>query len=247
MTNVAVVTGAASGIGLSVSKRLLYEHYHVLALDRDERKLQKLQEEVDHPNLNTVNCDVAKKTQADTVIKNYGDKMGHIDVLFNGVGQMTLGCFSELSEKDWDRSITLNIKTVMYCIDASFKYLKMSDNANIISLSSVLGETHEHAALSYTTTKSMLEYFTKSLAKDFTKDGIRVNCIQPGPIQTQFMNHLVKEAKRKQGGKELLMRLSTTPLRRLGEKEEIADTVLYIVSTRFITGSILKLDGGWSL
>ncbi|RFA32957.1 hypothetical protein CAI16_16465 [Virgibacillus dokdonensis] len=247
MEKVAVVTGAGSGIGSAITKKLIGDGYVVLGIDRDAKNLHMIQEELNSPKLHTEVCDVTNKKDVQAVISSYGEKMQHIDVLFNGVGQMKLGAFSDLKEEDWDISYKSNIKTVLYCIKSSLRYLKKSNNPNIINLSSILSETYEHNAIAYTVTKAMLIPFTKALAKDLSKDGIRVNCILPGPIQTQLMNNLVREAKQKQGGKELLMRLSNTPMNRMGKKEEVADTVSFIVSTQFITGSLLSLDGGWSL
>lgn len=247
MKKVAVVTGGASGIGLAVSKQLHSDGYVVFVLDNDLGSIRKQRALIQQQDFNIEVCDVTKKKVVHEMFLKIGEKEGHIDTLFNGVGLMKMGGFSDLKEEDWDLSYQVNMKTVLNCIGSAYPYFKGSTDPNIILLSSILSETHEEKAISYTVTKSMLVSLTKTLAKDFSKDRIRVNCISPGPIQTGLLTSLVKDAAGIQGGKELLMRLSNTPLQRIGRGEDIAELVSSIIKSSFLTGSILTVDGGWSL
>ncbi|MBP2000459.1 NAD(P)-dependent dehydrogenase (short-subunit alcohol dehydrogenase family) [Paenibacillus shirakamiensis] len=250
MSKVAVVTGAASGIGLAVSIRLIEKGFRVYALDCNAEALQRNTENSNEFQYVPMSCDVCKLEEVQLCFQRIAIHERHIDVLFNGVGWMKFGGLLDVEISEWNKAFSSNIMTAVHCIKEAVPLLKKSQNSpSIINLSSILGDIHEHRAMLYCLTKSMLTELTRCLAKELAPDRIRVNAILPGSVQTQFINTLVTDAKSVKGGPQMLMELSHVPLGRLGTTEDIASLVIYLASEQaeFLTGTCIPVDGGWSL
>ncbi|MEH7200814.1 SDR family NAD(P)-dependent oxidoreductase [Priestia megaterium] len=243
---VAIVTGAGSGIGKATAVQLGSQNYRVYALDKDEKLIKDFEK---IKNIIPIVCDVLKENDINNFFSQFSSKEKHLDLLFNGVGAMKLGGLLDTSEDDWDFGFHINLKSALVFSKRAYNHLVESENPSIINISSVLGETYEDKAAIYTVMKSALVTLTKCLAKELAPKKIRVNAISPGPIQTSFVRSFSQETKKIQGASKLVMKLSHTPIGRTGKPEEVAKLVSYLASPHasFITGSCISIDGGWSI
>ncbi|HFJ9441267.1 MULTISPECIES: SDR family NAD(P)-dependent oxidoreductase [Bacillus] len=243
---VAIVTGAGSGIGRATAIELVLQGYRVYALDKNEKLIVN---NGDDNNIIPIICDVLNEKDISSFFSYFSSQEKHLDLLFNGVGAMKLGGVLDTSEEDWDFGFHINLKSALVFSKRASNFLLKSKNPSIINISSVLGETYEEKSAIYTVMKSALVTLTKCLAKELAPKKIRVNAISPGPIQTSFVRSFCQDTKKIPGASKLVMKLAQTPIGRTGKAEEVAKLVAYLASPQasFITGSCISIDGGWSL
>jgi 2-keto-3-deoxy-L-fuconate dehydrogenase len=238
---VAVVTGAGQGIGRAISLGLAREDCFVWATSRSLEPLKSLK--IDG-SIQIRKLDV---THRDDVLAT-AMAIGDVDILVNCAGFVASGNIMDCSEADLERSVDVNIRGAFYTTRAFLPSMCTKGAGAIIHVSSVLSSiTSAPARFAYTITKAALIGFTKSVAVDYVDQGIRVNAICPGAIETPG----------------LVSRIAATPdpvatrnafinrhrMKRLGTADEIADACIYLASdeSRFITGQVLVLDGGMTL
>ena len=251
LTNrVAIVTGAASGIGEAVARRFAEEGATVMLLDLQADALAAVADTL--PEAQFYPVDVTDSAAVRQTINKIVEAHGHVDVLFSGVGgsgrRWGDGPAHECSEEGWQRTIELNLTSMFYVCKHTLT--AMIDNPNggtVITLASVLGmvggdddfSTHAYAA-----SKSGIIGFTRAMASYYTKHRIRVNAIAPGLIATPM-------SQRAQTDPHILSRLTELqPLTgAMGQPEDIAGAAAYLASddARFVTGTVLTVDGGWTM
>ena len=238
----ALITAAAAGIGRATTLAFAAEGAEVVATDVDMDKLAALDGK---KSITTRRLDVRDGAAVDALAK----ELGALDVLFNCAGFVHHGTVLDTSEKDWDFSFDLNVKSMYRTIRAFLPAMLASGRgASIINVSSgassVRGIPNRFV---YGTTKAAVVGLTKSIAADYIKQGIRCNAIAPGTIQTPSLDDRIKA----QGGTEAVRKafIDRQPMGRLGTAEEIAHLVVYLASDEsgFTTGGLHIVDGGFSL
>jgi NAD(P)-dependent dehydrogenase (short-subunit alcohol dehydrogenase family) len=238
---VAVVTGAASGIGRSIAILFSKAGAHVAGADIDEEGLEETLSIItrDGGIGLKVRTDVSSVSQVNNLMKETISRFGKIDVLSNNAGIEMSGTVMSLTEEDWDRVMNVNLKGTFLCSHFAVPYIAKNGGA-IVNMSSDLGLSPIPNVAAYAATKGGIIALTKAMAKDHAKDRIRVNCVAPGPIETPLLHRFQPEQVLKMVTDVLL------PMGRLGTADEVAKAVLFLASDEasFVTGAILTVNGG---
>jgi len=247
----ALVTGAASGIGEAIAKTLARAGAFVYVADLDETGGQRVASEINLEsgeekarflNLNVAESEACRQT-ADTVL----DEKGRLDILVNNAGIGHVGTLLQTSEEDLDRLYAVNVRGMFSLTKAFLPSMIERNYGVIVNLSSIGGVTGVSDRLAYCTTKFAVVGFTKCLALDHAKQGIRANAICPGRVETPFVKKRIAEYADPE--KAYAEMAATQAMGRMGRPEEIAASVLYLSSDEaaFVTGSTLIIDGGFSV
>jgi 2-keto-3-deoxy-L-fuconate dehydrogenase len=238
----ALLTAAGQGIGAATARAFAKEGATVYATDLNESKLQRLAAEF--PNIHARKLDV-RDTQA---VNFLGAELGPIDVLFNCAGFVHQGTILDCSEQDWDFSFDLNVKSMYRTCRAFLPAMLAAKKGNIINMasgaSSIKGAPNRFV---YGATKAAVIGLTKALAADVIRQGIRVNAICPGTVESPSLEQRIAAlGDVEKARKEFIAR---QPMGRLGTPEEIAALAVYLASdeSSFTTGQIHIIDGGWTL
>jgi len=238
----ALVTAAGQGIGAATARAFASEGAQVYATDINESLLQKLAAEL--PGIETRKLDV-RDTQA---VNALAAELGPVDVLFNCAGFVHQGTILDCSEQDWDFSFDLNVKSMYRTCRAFLPAMIAAKKGSIINMSSgassIKGAPNRFV---YGTTKAAVIGLTKALAVDVIRQGIRVNAICPGTVESPSLEQRIAAlGDAEKARKEFMAR---QPMGRLGTPEEIAALAVYLASdeSSFTTGQIHIIDGGWTL
>jgi NAD(P)-dependent dehydrogenase (short-subunit alcohol dehydrogenase family) len=236
---VAVVTGAARGIGQSIAVELARQGANVVVSDvipGDEtvKQIKKLKRESIY-----VKTDISSKKEVESLINETIKKFRKIDILVNNAGIFVPEETKNLKEEDWNKTINVNLKGPFLCSQAALKCMK--SGSTIINISSVAGIGGYPQAAAYCASKGGIRLLTKSLAAEFGPLGIRVNSIHPGIIETAMTKDILMDKKTKEG---MLMKV---PLRRTGKPIDIAGVAVFLASdaASYIQGEEIIVDGGW--
>ena len=237
----ALVTAAAQGMGRAATLAFAREGARVLATDVNEALLHELD---GRPGISTARLDVLD----DADVNAFVERTGAVDILFNCAGWVHQGTLLDCSIADWDRSFDLNVRSMFVMTRAMLPRMIAAGGGVILNMASVLG-AHKAAPnrLAYAASKAAVAGFTRALAIDHVKQGIRVNCVCPGTVDTPSLGDRIKAfADPAQARKDFVAR---QPLGRLATAEEIAETFVYLVSdeSSFMTGQAIFVDGGMSL
>ncbi len=242
---VAVVTGGASGIGLSITKLFAQQgaKIHVLELSTEVASKQIKDAIRDSQNVSIHACDVSNLAQVEDVINN----IKNIDILVNNAGISHVGNAENTNELDFDRIINVNVKGVYHCVHATLPLMKANGGGVILNMASVASSVGISDRFAYSMSKGAVRSMTQSIAKDFLKDNIRCNCISPARVHTPFVDGFI--AKNFEGKEqETFEKLSKSqPIGRMGTPDEIAYLALYLCSAEsgFVTGCDYPIDGGF--
>ena len=238
----ALLTAAGQGIGAATARAFAAEGAQVYATDLNESLLQKLAAEL--PGIQTRKLDV-RDTQA---VNALATELGAIDILFNCAGFVHQGTILDCSESDWDFSFDLNVKSMYRTTRAFLPAMLAAKKGSIINMSSgassIKGAPNRFV---YGATKAAVIGLTKSLAADFIRQGIHVNAICPGTVESPSLEQrMAALGDVEKARKEFVAR---QPMGRLGKPEEIAALAVYLASdeSSFTTGQIHIIDGGWTL
>ena len=239
----AVITAAGQGIGRAIAEAFVREGATVFATDLDKTKLEGLKK------VRKMKLDVLS-TRA---VEAFAAKVGPIDILVNAAGYVHHGSVLECSEKDWDFSFDLNVKSMHRMIRAFMPGMVEKGNASIINIasgaSSVRGIPNRYV---YGTTKAAVIGLTKAVAADFIRKGVRSNAICPGTIQSPSLDDRIATLAKTTGQSIDSVRqafVDRQPMGRLGTAEEVANLALYLASDEasYTTGQIHLVDGGFAL
>ena len=249
-SKVAIVTGAGAGIGRATSLLFAREGAKVVALDLLADGVQALVKEIHSAGgeAEAIVADVSNAADVEQCVQRALNRFGRIDILFNNAGIVVPGKIHEICETDWDRSMDVNVKSMYLMCRSVVPLLRKQGGGVILNTSSaVVLRTVADRAI-YTAAKGAVLALTRSMALDYVKDGIRVNCLCPGTVDTpSFQKRLAAV-----GGDPAVARKqfeARQPIGRLGTAEEIAEAALYLVSdsAAFVTGVAFPIDGGLSL
>ncbi|MFG1208446.1 SDR family oxidoreductase [Xanthobacter flavus] len=239
----ALVTAAGQGIGRAIAETFVREGASVIATDLDVGKLAGLE------GTQTRGLDVLSTDAVTTLAK----EIGPVDVLVNAAGYVHQGTIFDTSEKDWDFSFDLNVKSMHRTISAFLPGMLEKGKGSIVNIasaaSSIRGVPNRYA---YGTTKAAVIGLTKAVAADFILKGVRANAICPGTIQSPSLDERIAAVSAQTGRSLEQVRadfVGRQPMGRLGTPEEIAALALYLAcdESAFTTGQIHIIDGGWAL
>ncbi len=238
---IALVTGGSRGIGSSICKELAKAGATVLInyANSKDSALKVLDEIVEGGGKGeVVGFDVSDYSIVEEKIKYLIEKYEKIDILVNNAGITRDSLFMRMKESQWDEVFETNTKGVFNCSKNVVRMMLKNQYGKIINISSVVGEMGNPGQVNYSSTKSALIGFTKSLAKELGSKNINVNAITPGFIETEITEVLSDSIKDKY--KEII------PLSRFGKPEDVAKAVLFLASddSSYITGEVLKINGG---
>ena len=242
---VAIITGGASGIGLSITKLFAQQgaKVHVLELSTESASKQIKNAIQDTQNIFIHTCDVSNLAQVEDVINN----IKNIDILINNAGIAHVGNAENTNELDFERVINVNVKGVYHCVHAALPLMKAEGGGVILNMASVASSVGISDRFAYSMSKGAVRAMTQSIAKDFLKDKIRCNCISPARVHTPFVDGFI--AKNFEGKEqETFEKLSKSqPIGRMGTPDEIAYLALYLCSAEsgFVTGCDYPIDGGF--
>lgn len=237
----ALVTGASRGIGKAIALRLAKEGANIainFAGNVAAAEEVKAAIEADGGKAILVQADVSDSAAVDAMVKTVVDTFGGIDILVNNAGITRDGLLMRMKGEDWDAVLNTNLKSIFLCTKAVSKLMMKKRSGRIVNMSSVVGVNGNAGQANYSAAKAGAIGFTKSMAKELAGRGITVNAIAPGFIQTD-MTAVLPEAVKESMAKSI-------PLGRLGAPEDIAGTVLFLVSdcASYITGQVINVDGG---
>jgi NAD(P)-dependent dehydrogenase (short-subunit alcohol dehydrogenase family) len=236
----ALVTAAGQGMGRAAALAFLREGARVIATDIDPDLLGRLPTE----GIETAALDVLD----DGEVAAFVAKTGPVDILFNCAGWVHQGSILECSSEDWDRSFQLNVRSMFVMVKAMLPLMIANGGGVILNMASVLGAAKAAPnRLAYASSKAAVQGFTRALAIDHVKQGIRVNCVCPGTVDTPSLGDRIKAfADPVKARQDFIAR---QPMGRLATAEEIAETFVYLVSdeSSFMTGQAVYVDGGMSL
>jgi 3-oxoacyl-[acyl-carrier protein] reductase len=239
---VALVTGAARGIGEAIALKLAQEGADVVVTDVDLEGVQRVAQEVEGlgRKAKAVQADVSQREAVQRLISEAISLFGKVDILVNNAGIIRRGTFLEHDPQDWEKVLSVNLGGTFNCAKEVVPLMIKQGGGKIINISSVVGKMGDIAsAPSYGTSKGAINTFTKSLARELAPYGINVNAVAPHAIETD-MSREWSEEKRRQI-------VEAIPLKRLGKTEEVAEVVAFLASdgAGFITGQILDVNGGY--
>ncbi|MDD4998445.1 MAG: SDR family NAD(P)-dependent oxidoreductase [Syntrophales bacterium] len=238
---VAVVTGAAKGIGRSIALALIDEGARVVPVDVDREALRSLQVEAEkrEGQILPVVCDIEKSSDVKAMVEEVLGTFGRIDLLVNNAGIIRRGTIETVGEDDWDRVIAVNLKGTFNCCKAVVGTMKRQRSGTIVNVSSIAGKIGDiTSAPGYGSSKAGSDALMKTLARQLAPSGIRVNAVAPHAIETEMSAQWSEEKRREV--------IAGIPLGRLGRPQDVADAVLFLASdaASFITGEILDVNGG---
>jgi len=239
---VAIVTGAARGIGQSIAIEFAKHGANVVVNDiipgQDTvNKIRTLKRKSIF-----VKADVSNKKQVENVINETIKKFKKIDILVNNAGIFVVEPTEKITEESWEKTMNINLKGCFLCAQATANQMIKRKKGVILNISSVAGLEGYAQAAAYCASKGGIRLLTKALAAEFGAKGIRVNSIHPGIIETAMTKSLLGDKKTKQG---MLMKI---PLKKTGKPIDIAGAAVFLASdaASYITGTEIVIDGGWT-
>lgn len=245
---IALVTGAASGIGASIAEIFAAAGAHVFVADRDATggkatvdRITALGQTAEFSEL-----DIAREEDCDRVFQAVNSAFGRLDVLVNNAGIGHVGTMLQTTGADLDRLYAVNVRGTFNVIKAFLPAMIKRKYGVIINLASIGGVVAVRDRLAYCTTKFAIAGLTRCIALDHALDGIRCNCICPGRVETPFVTARLKEYPDPE--KAYREMAATQAIGRMGKPEEIAAAALYLASDEaaFLTGTEFIIDGGWT-
>mgnify|MGYP001406326511 FL=1 len=240
---VVLITGGSRGIGKAVALEFAKANANVIinytASDETANKtINEMQSLNSNGSFEAVKFDVSNYDETEDKIKYIQEKYKKIDILVNNAGITRDSLFMRMKESQWDEVFDVNIKGIFNCTKNVVRSMIKNQYGKIISISSVVGEMGNPGQVNYSSTKSAIFGFTKSLAKELGSKNINVNAISPGFIETDITDVLPESIKNKY--------MEMIPLAKFGSPNDVAKSVLFLASddSSYITGEILKINGG---
>lgn len=240
---VAIVTGGNKGLGKAMALALSEAGAKLVIVGRNEELNQQLVEQIESMGRTAIGV-TADLRHVDSIYKMVDEsvqRMGQIDILVNNAGITHVGSALDVTEKEWDDVMELNLKSLFFCCQGVGKHMVRQGSGKIINMSSVAGATGDIGICAYTASKAAVINLTRSLALEWARFGVQVNAIGPAYIKTDF------NAERLEIPKVLERIIAKTPMKRLGQPNELAGAVTLLASnaSSYITGQTLFVDGGW--
>jgi 3-oxoacyl-[acyl-carrier protein] reductase len=237
---VALVTGAAQGIGKAVALLLAQRGADIIISDINLEKAEETSKEITAlgQRAMAIRANVAVVEEVEKMVQTIIERFSQIHILVNNAGVARDKLLLRMTEEDWDIVLDINLKGTFNCTKAVIRYMSKQRNGKIVNIASVVGEMGNAGQANYSASKAGVIGFTKTIAREFASRGINVNAIAPGYIVTPMTEALAEKAK------EDLKRM--IPMDRLGQPEDVAQAALFLVSeaSNYITGQVIKVNGG---
>ena len=235
---IAIVTGGSRGIGASIVKKLSQNGFSVILNYNNSFESAK-QITSENPNIDNFKADVSNYDEVCNLINFTINKYGKIDLLVNNAGIDLIKTINDITPQDFDNILKTNLYSAFYTSKEVSKYMIQAKNGTIINISSIWGLVGASCEMAYSVSKAGLDAMTKSLAKELGPSNIKVNSIAPGIIDTDMNKFLSNEEKNQI--------INEIPLEKIGKPSDIADCVLFLANSNYITGQIIQINGGWNI
>ncbi|WP_257347136.1 SDR family NAD(P)-dependent oxidoreductase [Pseudalkalibacillus decolorationis] len=244
---VAVLTGAASGIGFATAELLAELGSNVIILDIDEEKGKVATEKIlaKGGEASYFKCDVTSSSDCEMAIKEIETQFGRIDILFNNAGVIRRRNVVDLEEKDWDLVLDVSLKGAYLLSKYAIPVMAKNNGGSIINTGSGWGLKGGNEAVSYCAAKAGVVNLTRAMAIDHGKQNIRVNCVCPGDTDTPLLRDEANQLNEEENA-FLVSSALGRPIERLGTPRDIANAVLFLASdlSTWVSGTVLTVDGG---
>jgi NAD(P)-dependent dehydrogenase (short-subunit alcohol dehydrogenase family) len=238
---VALVTGAARGIGLATAKHFLAAGWRVALLDIDGATLARSIAEIGKPDATLpLIADVAEPREVAAAFEDLARRFGRLDALVNNAGVAVFKRLEETTAEEWARVIAVNLTGPFLCSNAALPLMHKAGGGAIVNITSISGLRASTLRVAYGTSKAGLAHLTKQQAAELARFNIRVNAVAPGPVETAMAKQVHTPAIRADYHNAI-------PLGRYGLEEEIAEAILFLCGEKsaYITGQTLAVDGGF--
>ena len=231
-----IITGGSRGIGLSVLSKIYEQGAEILTIGSNLSNLENLKK--NFPNIKIEQLNLKNPNEVLNQFPKFIDTLKGLDILINNAGITKDNLTLRMKEEEWKDVIDVNLNSVFFTCQIAIKAMIKNKSGCIVNITSVVGHTGNAGQANYTASKAGVVAMTKSLAKEYAKKNIRVNCVSPGFISTDMTKDLKEEYKN-----ELLKNI---PINRLGTGEDIANAVIFLCSSNssYITGETIHVNGG---
>ena len=231
-----LVTGATGGIGDSIVKKFLSLDASVLGTGTNNEKLEALKK--NYPKIETAKFDISEHEKIDEFIENVFSKLGGLDILINNAGITKDNLSLRMKNDEWQKIIDINLSSTFYLCKSAIKKMLKNKYGRIVNITSIVGHTGNIGQANYSASKAGVVAMSKSLAIEYAKKNISVNCVSPGFIQTKMTEKISEEMKN--------TLLSRIPMNKLGTADDVSNTVAFLCSesSSYITGETIHVNGG---
>ena len=231
-----LITGATGGIGNELVKKFISLNGEVLATGTNEEKLENLNK--NYPSVETLKFDISKHSDIESFIDKAHLQLKGLDILVNNAG-ITLDNLSlRMKNDEWQKVIDINLSSTFYFCKYALKKMLKNKFGRIVNITSIVGHTGNIGQVNYTASKAGIIAMSKSLAIEYARKNITINCVSPGFIQTNMTDQINDEIK-----KSLMSRI---PMNKLGNGEDVSNSVAFLASdaASYITGETIHVNGG---
>ena len=243
---VALITGGGTGIERAIAVAFAREGANVALAGRRLEKLKEVAGEIKKQGAGTkaIECDVTRARDAERAVRETAKQFGKLDVLVNNAGILSVATVEGISEAEWDRVMTVNVKGPFLMSRAALKEFRKTEGGAIVNIGSVLGLVAMRDRAAYCASKGGVTLLTKAMALDHAHQNVRVNCICPAIVETELVRGLFDSGEQGQALKKA--RLTTIPLGRFGKPVDVAELAVFLASeeSSWLTGAAIPLDGG---
>ena len=231
-----IITGASGGIGRSIVEKFVNLNGEVLATGTKIEKLEKLKN--DFPDINILRFDISEHLKIEEFIENANNLLGGIDILINNAGINFDNLSLRMKYEEWKKVIDINLGSTFLLCKYGIKKMLKNKYGRVINITSIVGHTGNLGQSNYSASKAGIIGMTKSLAIEYAKKNITLNCVSPGFIQTKMTDNIADNIK------EVLT--SKIPMAKLGTGDDVANTVAFLSSdaASYITGETIHVNGG---
>jgi NAD(P)-dependent dehydrogenase (short-subunit alcohol dehydrogenase family) len=240
---VAIVTGAAAGIGAATAELFAREGAKVVIADFNGNGAAAVAGRIG-ADAEAVQTDVSKAADAERMVATALKRFGRLDILVNNAGRGAMGTVETMKEEDWDALIDVNLKSVFLCSKYAIPALRAAGGGVIVNTASNVATVGIRDRAAYVAAKGGVAALTRAMALDHAAENIRVNSVAPGVIWSSYYERMIKEVPDPEGFKKALA--ARAPMARMGSPEEIASIILWLASdeSSFATGAMFTVDGG---
>ncbi len=231
-----LITGATGGIGFSIVKKYYEYNSTILATGSNIGKLNELKKQF--PKINIIRFDISNHVNIEKFIEDVSQKLSGLDIIVNNAGINSDNLSLRMKEEEWKKVIDINLSSTFYICKFGIKKMLKSKFGRIINITSIVGHTGNIGQSNYSASKAAIVAMSKSLALEYAKKNITINCVSPGFIKTNMTDKLNDEIKQNI--------MSKIPMNRFGTGDDISNTILYLSSdyASYITGETIHVNGG---
>jgi len=231
-----LITGATGGIGHALVKKFLSLGGTVLATGTNTEKLDALKKEF--PNINVLKFDISQHSKIEEFIENVSSQLVGLDILVNNAGITMDNLSLRMKDEEWNKVIDINLSSTFYLCKHAIKKMLKNKYGRVVNITSIVGHTGNLGQSNYAASKAGMIAMSKSLAIEYAKKNITINCVSPGFIQSKMTDKIVESIK--------AVLTSRIPMTKLGTGEDVSNTVAFLSSdaASYITGETIHVNGG---